>query len=65
MSYHCKACNAPFRPRKNPHTGEDEVLCSGCLVEARFSAEEVYEQEQDYLDDDILDMLDLGIHNED
>ena len=55
---YCKACNEIFSPRINKFTGEEEELCSSCLIIARLSAYNI--DDVNILDADLeLDFLDL------
>ena len=40
-------CGRSFRPRKNPHTGENEEICSTCLLIALQAAYDIEEEVDD------------------
>jgi len=54
----CKCCDADFDPRMNKITGEEEDLCSNCLIIARYAALDIDDENTDDIDLS-LDYLDL------
>lgn len=45
--YQCKACQAEYYPKINPHTGEDEELCDRCLMIALYAANDIEDEDSD------------------
>lgn len=56
----CRGCNADYEPRLNKITGNDDDLCSQCLIVAKYAALDI----DDEMIDDVelsLDMLDMDL----
>ena len=64
MFTRCKACNTKFVPRINKLSGEEEDLCSNCLIIAKLS---IIDADLEINEDPelLLDFFDLSLDDRD